>query len=79
MSAKKLQVLHEPDDEDREPDDLRGTPANTRRAAAVRALLQDLMRRCLSKGFYGQLTLQVQIQDGTIQSFEEEVQRTYRD
>ena len=44
----------------------------------VRAILQELMLDAMTEGFFGEVTLQVSFQDGTIQTFTEERRRYHR-
>ena len=58
--------------------DLRGTPTNQRRAAKLRAALQELIHTGCSKGMTATLTLRFTVQNGTIQLVEDEVNRRHK-
>jgi hypothetical protein len=61
-----------------QPEILKHTPANRQKIAQLQAIMDALLERALERGFFGVATVEVQVQDGTIQEIEERIARRHR-
>jgi hypothetical protein len=52
--------------------------ANLKKLAELHGLLDSLMRQVLVRGFHGEVTVKLSLQDGTIQLIEESIERKHR-
>jgi hypothetical protein len=52
--------------------------ANVKKLAELHGLLDSLMRQVLVRGFHGEVTVKLSLQDGTIQLIEESIERKHR-
>ena len=59
-------------------DDLRQTEANKRLGGECRKSLAEVLRIACERGFYGEVSIVVQVKDGTIQTIVERVERKKR-
>jgi hypothetical protein len=57
---------------------LKDSPTNSVKTRDAAELLESALRKELRPGFHGRVTIQVTIQDGTIQTIEEQVERKLR-
>lgn len=51
------------------------TPANRQKAERLRRAMAELMVRALRQGFFGVVTLEMKVQDGTIQQIVSRVEQ----
>ena len=51
------------------------TPANAKRIAQLEAILAELLAEALRRGFHGTATVELSVQDGTIQHIRRRVER----
>jgi hypothetical protein len=58
--------------------DLAQSHANSKKLTELHDLLDSLLRRVLVRGFHGEVTVKLSLQDGTIQLIEESIERKYR-
>ena len=58
--------------------DLAQSQANLKKLAELHGLLDSLMRQVLVRGFHGEVTVKLSLQDGTIQLIEESIERKHR-
>jgi hypothetical protein len=58
--------------------DLAQSQANLKKLAELHALLDSLLRQVLIRGFHGEVTVKLSLQDGTIQLIEEGIERKHR-
>jgi hypothetical protein len=54
------------------------TPANRQKIAKLQEIMDALLERALERGFFGVATVEVRVQDGTIQEIDERIARTHR-
>jgi len=54
------------------------TPANQNKRAQLMAALAELLAEVLQRGFHGKASVELSIQDGTIQHFSRKVERIER-
>ncbi len=54
------------------------TPGNQRKLAQLQAAMADLLREALKQGFYGKASLELSVQDGTIQQIRCSLERVHR-
>ncbi len=52
--------------------------ANLKKLAELHGLLDSLLRQVLIRGFHGEVTVKLCLQDGTIQLIEESIERKHR-
>ena len=52
--------------------------ANLKKLAELHGLLDSLLRQVLIRGFHGEVTVKLSLQDGTIQLIEESIERKHR-
>lgn len=57
---------------------IRETPANQIKKAQLAAALGELLAEVLQRGFHGKASLELSVQDGTIQHFSRKVKRIQR-
>jgi hypothetical protein len=51
------------------------TPANAKKLAQLQAALAELLAEALRRGFFGTATVELAVQDGTIQHIRRKVER----
>jgi hypothetical protein len=51
---------------------------NLKKLAELHELLDSLLRQVLIRGFHGDVTVKLSLQDGTIQLIEESIERKHR-
>ena len=61
-----------------QPELLKHTPANRQKIAKLQAMMDALLERALERGFFGVATVEIRVQDGTIQEIEERIARRHR-
>lgn len=54
------------------------TEANREKLVRLREVVDALLKKALKRGFFGVITVEVSVQDGTIQQIEERTQRKHR-
>jgi predicted DNA-binding protein len=57
---------------------LKHTHPNRQKAAELREIIDALLDKALERGFFGVATVEVRVQDGTIQEIEERIVRKHR-
>jgi hypothetical protein len=58
--------------------ELAQSQANLKKLAELHTLLDSLLRQVLIRGFHGEVTIKLSLQDGTIQLIEEGIERKHR-
>jgi hypothetical protein len=61
-----------------QPKVLKHTHANSQKVAKLYELIDALLDKALERGFFGVATVEVRVQDGTIQEIEERIERKHR-
>jgi hypothetical protein len=61
-----------------QPETLKHTHPNRQKVAKLREIIDTLLDKALERGFFGVATVEVRVQDGTIQEIEERIVRKYR-
>jgi hypothetical protein len=61
-----------------QPETLKHTPPNRQKVAKLREIIDALLDKALERGFFGVATVEVRVQDGTIQEIEERIARKHR-
>jgi hypothetical protein len=61
-----------------QPEILRHTHSNCQKIAKLREIIDGLLDKALKRGFFGVVTVEVRVQDGTIQEIEERIARRHR-
>lgn len=64
--------------QDGENQDARGTPANQKHIASLKRLLADLLIQSCKKGVYGKFALSWDVDNGTIQTIQEDASKRHR-
>ena len=54
------------------------TPGNAQKVAQLQSILADLLAEALRRGFFGTATVELSVQDGTIQHIRRTVERIER-
>jgi hypothetical protein len=57
---------------------LKHTQANRQKIAMLQEIIDALLEKALERGFFGMVTIEVRVQDGTIQEIEERIERKHR-
>jgi hypothetical protein len=57
---------------------LKHTHANRQKVAKLQEIMDALLDRALERGFFGAATVEVRVQDGTIQEIEERIEQKHR-
>jgi len=57
---------------------LKHTQANRQKIAILQEIIDALLGKALERGFFGMVTIEVRVQDGTIQEIEERIERKHR-
>ena len=60
------------------PEMLEHTQANRQKIAKLQEIVDALLEKALERGFFGVATVEVRVQDGTIQEIEERLERKHR-
>ena len=61
-----------------QPEILKHTYPNRQKVAKLQEIIDALLDRALERGFFGVATVEVRVQDGTIQEIEERIERKHR-
>lgn len=61
-----------------QPEMLEHTQANRQKIAKLQEIVDALLEKALERGFFGVATVEVRVQDGTIQEIEERLERKHR-
>jgi hypothetical protein len=61
-----------------QPAMLKHTQVNRQKIAKLQEILEALLEKALERGFFGAATVEVRVQDGTIQEIEERIERKHR-
>lgn len=54
------------------------TPANQKKLAQLQGMLSDVLAEVLRRGFHGAASVELNVQDGTIQTIRRKVEQTQR-
>jgi hypothetical protein len=54
------------------------TPGNAKRVAQLQAIVAEILAESLRRGFFGTATVEVNVQDGTIQHIRRTIERIER-
>jgi hypothetical protein len=57
---------------------LKHTQANRQKIAQLQEIIDALLEKALERGFFGVATVEIRVQDGTIQEIEERIERKHR-
>jgi hypothetical protein len=60
------------------PEMLKHTQVNRQKIAKLQEIIEALLEKALERGFFGVATVEVRVQDGTIQEIEERIERKHR-
>jgi hypothetical protein len=61
-----------------QPEMLKHTQVNRQKIAKLQEIIEALLEKALERGFFGVATVEVRVQDGTIQEIEERIERKHR-
>jgi len=61
-----------------QPEMLKYTQVNRQKIAKLQEIIEALLEKALERGFFGVATVEVRVQDGTIQEIEERIERKHR-
>jgi hypothetical protein len=57
---------------------LKHTQANRQKIDMLQEIIDALLEKALERGFFGVATVEIRVQDGTIQEIEERIERKHR-